>query len=368
MMSILYIANIYGIYLTKSSTCSIILLVVVLQILVRTATEGAHAWAPFYLCKGESMSKPFLTYNEQIHKLEHEKELIITDREFACKQLQKTGYFALIGGYKHIFKNPASKKYTYGVTFEEIVTLYQFDEALRALFLKHILHIEREMKSLLSYYFCETFGESQDAYLDANNYNYTRKTRFHVDKMIRILQDMAIKKSNYAYINHTRNTYGNIPLWVLINALTFGTISKMYQFSKYNIQSKICKNFPHINEKQLHQILTIVAKCRNVCAHNERLFSHKTTDAIPDLMLHEKLSIDKRNNNYISGKKDLFAVVIAFRYLLERDDFLQFKTQLSKQIHQLLRNCPHINQELLLDRMGFPENWESITRYRNLSR
>ena len=312
------------------------------------------------------MLKPFLTYNEQIHKLEHEKELIISDKTYACKQLQKIGYFALIGGYKHIFKNPTSKKYKYGVTFEEIVTLYQFDEALRALFLKHILHVEREMKSLLSYYFCETYGESQNAYLDVNNYNYTGKTKFNVNKLVQVLQDMINKKSNYAYINHNRSTYGNIPLWVLTNALTFGTISKMYQFSKHNIQSQICKNFSYINEKQLHQLLTIVAKCRNACAHNERLFSHRTTDAIPDLKLHEKLSINRHNNNYIIGKKDLFAVVIALRYLLEKDEFLQFKAQLRKLIHQLLKNCPHINQALLLDRMGFPENWESITRYRNI--
>lgn len=312
------------------------------------------------------MPKPFLTYDEQIHKLEHEKGLIISDKLYACNHLQKIGYFALVSGYKHIFKDPASQKYTYGVTLEEIITFYQFDEALRALFLKHILHIEREMKSLLSYYFCEKYGESQDAYLDVNNYNYTGKTKFNVNKMIQILQDMVNRKSNYAYINHARNIYGNIPLWVLTNALTFGTISKMYQFSKHNIQSQICKNFPYINEKELHQLLTIVAKCRNVCAHNERLFSHKTTDAIPDLKLHEKLSIGKRNNTYIVGKKDLFAVVIGLRYLLEKDEFLQFKAQLGKLIRQLLERCPHINQTTLLDRMGFPKSWESITRYRKL--
>lgn len=312
------------------------------------------------------MPKPFHTYDEQIYKLEYDKGLIISDKAYACKQLQKIGYFALIGSYKHIFKDPASKKYRYGVSFEEIVTFYQFDEALRALFLKYILHIERELKSLLSYYFCETYGESQNAYLDVNNYNYTGKTKFNVNRLVQILQDMVSKKSNYVYINHNRITYGNIPLWVLTNALTFGTISKMYQFSKHNIQSQICKNFAYINENQLHQLLTIVAKCRNVCAHNERLFSHKTTDAIPDLKPHEKLSINRHNNNYTHRKKDLFAVVIALRYLLDKDDFLQFKTQLSKPIHQLLKNCPNINQTLLLDRMGFPENRESITRYRNL--
>jgi len=45
------------------------------------------------------MPKPFLTYDEQINKLEHEKELIISDKTYVYKQLQKIGYFALIGGF-----------------------------------------------------------------------------------------------------------------------------------------------------------------------------------------------------------------------------------------------------------------------------
>jgi len=53
----------------------------------------------FHLYKGEFMPKPFLTYDEQINKLEHEKELIISDKTYVYKQLQKIGYFALIGGF-----------------------------------------------------------------------------------------------------------------------------------------------------------------------------------------------------------------------------------------------------------------------------
>lgn len=64
---------------------------------------------------------------------------------------------------------------------------------LRTLFLKYILHIERHLKSLISYYFCEKFGENQGEYLNS-------------------------------------------------------------------------KNFPGYSEKQLHQFITIIAKCRNVYA------------------------------------------------------------------------------------------------------
>lgn len=48
-------------------------------------------------------NKTFFTYDEQIEKLEKEKQLVISDPEFAKITLQKLGYFSLIGGYKDLF-------------------------------------------------------------------------------------------------------------------------------------------------------------------------------------------------------------------------------------------------------------------------
>lgn len=50
-------------------------------------------------------NKTFFTYDEQIEKLEKEKQLIISDPEFAKTTLQKLSYFSLIGGYKDLFKH-----------------------------------------------------------------------------------------------------------------------------------------------------------------------------------------------------------------------------------------------------------------------
>lgn len=108
-------------------------------------------------------NKTFLTYDEQIEKLEKEKQLVISDPEFAKITLQKLSYFSLISGYKDLFKHKPSRNYLHGVTFEEITTFYYFDEEMRTLFLKYILHVERQLKSMLSYYFCEKYGEQQTA-------------------------------------------------------------------------------------------------------------------------------------------------------------------------------------------------------------
>lgn len=85
------------------------------------------------------------------------------------------------------------QKYIYGVTFEEIVSFYYFDEQLRSLFFKYILHIEKQMKSMVSYYFCDKYGESQTAYLDIKNYTVTRRNNNDVQRLIKKLITSVLK-------------------------------------------------------------------------------------------------------------------------------------------------------------------------------
>lgn len=105
------------------------------------------------------MPKPFLTYEQQLVKLRDEKCIVIENESMTLSKLQQVGYYSLVSGYKHLFRIPAQKTYKGGTTFREIVALYEFDESLRELFLHYLLHIERHIRSLLSYYFTEKYGE-----------------------------------------------------------------------------------------------------------------------------------------------------------------------------------------------------------------
>lgn len=310
------------------------------------------------------MPKQFFTYEQQLNKLKNEKQLTISNPAYAEEVLEKLGYYSLVVGYKNLFKHASSGKYIYGVTFEEIVSLYYFDEELRTLFLKYILHVERHMKSMMSYYFCEKYGDSQNAYLNKNNYNLSKRNTFEIERLVKSLNKTISLPSNYAYITHHAKVYGNVPLWVAMNALTFGQVSKMYQYAPTDIRTKIAKRFGGISEKQLHQLITIVARCRNVCAHGERLYSFRIRETIPDMPLHKKLNIQQKNGQYTGGKNDLFAVMLALRYLIDNEDFKKFKRNLLHIINNVLKKCPHLSKEQLLNAMGFPENWDKILRYR----
>lgn len=122
------------------------------------------------------MSKIFFTYEQQSNKLQQEKGLIIPDIISATKTLEQLSYYSLTVDISNCSNIHHSQNYKYGVTFDELVAFYYFDEELRSLFLKYILHIERHIKSLLSYYFCEKYSEQDIEYLNIqiinNQYAY----------------------------------------------------------------------------------------------------------------------------------------------------------------------------------------------------
>ncbi len=310
------------------------------------------------------MYKPFLTFHEQISFLEKNKNLQIKNHDLAEEMLKQIGYFSLIGGYKTPFKNPTTKKFKDGTQFEDIVALYHFDEKLRELFLKYILKIERHIRTLLAYHFTEKYSECQATYLNPSSYNQNKKYNRGIQRLIYTLDNLANQNDDYPYINHQRQVYGNVPLWVLINSITLGTLSKFYEFLPQTIQSKIARNFDRVNTKQLEQYLSVLTKFRNVCAHGERLYSYQTRNDIPNTILHQKLSIPKTGTQYSIGKHDLFAVVIAFRYLLPNKDFLEFKVTLSITIRHYLKTSSSLQETTLYSYMGFPINWNKITLYK----
>lgn len=306
--------------------------------------------------------KHFLIYEDQIAFLQEKKNLEISDIEYAKKILFKTGYFPLINGYKEIFKNPDTNLFQIGVRFEDIYELYLFDNDLRSIFIKYILTVERNIKSSLSYHFCLTYGDMQEDYLNADNHDHIGKKEYIVNVMLKIMKGQLRSDSDFTYIRHYMKQYGYVPLWVLLNVLTIGQLSKIYTCQKGRIQIKVCQDFGPIKINEMAKILAVMTKFRNVCAHNDRLFDYRTKDAILDMKIHERLMICRIQGRYQYGKNDLFALVIILKSLLPIDEFKQFFHDLKS----CFKNHPIHNE--ILERMGFPKNWARIGRIKKYTK
>ncbi len=295
------------------------------------------------------MGQSFLNHQAQLTRLAEEKNLIVGDRQYAETMLKQIGYFPLVSSYQSPFKD-VNGNYRDGTRFEDLVYLYKFDENLRELFLKYILKVECHLKSLIAYHFTEKYGDRQGQYLNPDHFTGAPGRRSDVlymtEQLERLLDDCS--------------GGGNVPLWVLINGLTFGLLAKLYDVSEDDVRAKVVADFSYVNEKQLSQMLSVMIKFRNVCAHNERLFSYQANRDIPDLPLHQKLGIPTQGKQYTQGKRDLFSMVIALRYLLPENDFKKFKRHFGLIFRHYRTYSQALSEAELLTLMGFPEKWQLI--------
>ena len=60
------------------------------------------------------------------------------------------------------------------------------------------------------------------------------------------------------------------------------------------------------------------------------------------------------------GKSDLFAAIIALKYLLSADSFISLIDEIDNSIEALFKSTHQIQREQLFKYMGFPNNWKEI--------
>ena len=239
--------------------------------------------------------------------------------------------------------------------------MYIFDDTLRTIILRNILKVEKHIKSLISYSFCEVYGEAQQLYLDKTKYNYSPEHQSDIDDLIGRLHKIATNPKDYSYIQYQLTHHGNIPLWVMMKALPIGTVSKFYSFLPQNIQAKVSIEFKHITESELIRMLDLLTRVRNVCAHNERLFNYRyNKGAINDTYIHKYLNIPKPNIQYSKGKQDLFAIIIVLKYLLSPQEFSSFIDDINDALDTLLISTRRLERTQMYKYMGFPTNWLKI--------
>ena len=166
-----------------------------------------------------------------------------------------------------------------------------------------------------------------------------------------------------AYINHYMIKYGFVPLWVLVNILSFGDICNFYRLMKQKERISISIEF-NVNEFDLSSFLNILSKTRNLCAHDERLYNFKfpANTGINDTMCHEYLNLQKINGRYNKGKNDLFAVVICLKLLLSSEDYNKFHNKLFSRIMSIQSKLKTITLNEVLEAMNFPLNWHDLIK------
>jgi len=195
------------------------------------------------------------------------------------------------------------------------------------------------------------------------NFNTSlNKSHEKITALIANVQKQIASRSTDPSISHYLKEYGYIPLWVLNNILTFGTISKFYSLMKTPERQKVSRTF-HILDHDLENVLLYLTSIRNFCAHANRLYCYRASRPILDCAYHEKLLISKnKDGEYIQGKRDLFAALIVLKKVLSNNDFGRITSELYQAISIFKSKLSVVTEENIFLEMGFPENWRYLRR------
>lgn len=284
--------------------------------------------------------------------------VIIKNKKNAKRIIKNINYYNLINGYKEPFlqQNTIHEKYLEGTTLEEIYALYEFDRKLRVITLEYILEIEKQVKSLISYCFSKVHGHKN--YLKLENFDTQGIKKYGqvCDLLSSLYKKIVLNIDKDLSVYHYVNGKNHLPLWVLVNTLSMGEISKFYSNMLQQERNEVARRLKWgIREHQLASCLFFLSTIRNRCAHDERLYSYLSYVNLCSNDYFYYFHRTSNTNNY-------FAVIVAFKMLLSNNRYQTYHAQLQNLFNELDHQLSTISIRKIRGIMGIPNNWRRLKK------
>ena len=304
--------------------------------------------------------KEFKTLDEQLGIFKS-KGLTINDEEEARNILLKENYF-FINGYRRVLMvSSKEKKFVKGATFDELYAIFMFDRELRNILFKNLLIIENNIKSIISYKLSIKYGYKEKNYLKESNFTTDNKDKRRVSDVInKMKRQIRVNSQNHSATLHYITNYGYIPLWVLVKVLSFGLINELYGILKPEDQKEIADLYG-IEMEDMEIYLSLLANYRNLCAHEDIVFDHRTQKYISNTKYHNELKIKQDEfGEYVKGKNDIFALIIILKQMLTKDEFMHMMDEINLKLQDLTWQIKSVKINKIYDTLGFPENYMDL--------
>lgn len=231
--------------------------------------------------------KPWKSFVEQLEILKH-RGLLVDNKEAALDYLDRIGYYRL-SGYWYSFRelelsqnengivtHKRLDNFTPGSHFKDAVNLYIFDKKLRLLALDALERIELAIRVDIAY----LLGK-HDIYAHENaklfHGNFTKKANKngntgHEEWLSRYKQ-FVHRARREPFVAHYIKKYGKLPIWVAIEILDFGLMSKLYAGMQYKHKQEIAEKYGAKDGSNFIGWLRGLNFIRNVSAHHSRLWN-----------------------------------------------------------------------------------------------
>lgn len=344
--------------------------------------------------------KIYKTYRQLLTKLRSRGMVIKTGAQGSrtMRILEHENYYNVINGYKFLFlENEATKdideKYKFGTSFDEVYALYCFDRDIRIIYLKYLLKLENSLKTVIAHEFSAIYGHDNylklvnfqsSAYENISDLKYIAKMhrlniqtdmdeikRISAEKntaaVIKLIGDIQQEIArqmgkHHSVVTHYMTEHGYIPLWVLVNVLTFGKITNFYFYMKSEDKQKVARFF-NVNVKELHKYMNMLSLARNKCAHDERFYDIRFRQSLHTRGIKNFKFLNvpsKVDGSYVSGTNDAYAIAIIFALLLEKSDLREFMSSMKTAFTKLDKQLNTISIDDVMKIMGYHKEWEKL--------
>lgn len=291
------------------------------------------------------LKKP-LTFDEQIDKL-ISHGIIISDKEAAKEILKQINYYRFTGYALQFRKNPSDSNYIGGTNFETIYHLYKVDEILRDTFRRYIEKAEVYYRTQISYGFsiAKCINPPHDQHYDENNFFYKKGYN-------EVMDNFGREKNYYKdslIVKHHKLKYSNkMPLWVIVELMSFSNLSKLYSSMYYSEKDFIACSVG-IGRDTLENHLHCLSVLRNKCAHAARMYN---TDFNPPAKFGSSFL---RKHPEIKNNSLFAYTLVLLRRLPDKDS----KESLIRTLENLLEEY---KDDIDMKLIGFPTNYLDILK------
>lgn len=148
--------------------------------------------------------------------------------------------------------------------------------------------------------------------------------------------------------HHFKNYNDKMPLWVIVELMSFSNLSKLYSAMYFSEKDYIASNIG-VSRDTLQNHLHCLAVLRNKCAHAARMYNTKFYPPVRFTKSFLQKNSEVKNDS-------LFAYALV---LLKR---LPDKESKRSLIESVIRAITKYAKEIDLKLLGFPSNYDTILK------
>lgn len=245
-------------------------------------------------------SKPWLSIDDQIAKVEARG---MTDAHEYALEFARIGYYRL-SGYWYPFRriDPTTGKrlddFVDGACFVHVMSLYRYDERLRAALYSALSKIEVALRVKLGY----VLGRQDPfAYLKPALLKDDLDVVAYSNFISAFMREVGHSDEDYA--EHFKNDYdGEMPIWVATEAMTLGNLISLMLCTTPETRDEIAADFG-VTRGALRSWFPVLTDLRNNVAHQERLFDREF-DNIPNWEQRPELAHAKDANQRYAKRQE----------------------------------------------------------------